>query len=231
MPVILPRNPRAGWPGGGESTNGRPLLVGDYDLKQLAVLGITEETICDNQLYTEDGALWFPYRDLNGDLNGFSRRRLHNPLGTKDGKFIRYLQPKGTPLRAYWPVQTLRLLAKGTDLLYITEGEKKALLLAQNGCAAVGIGGIWCGCKPKTTELIDDLADLDIQGLAVYIVFDYDPKPRRGRRPWRRRSDSDRPCWMPAPRRSTSSTSPPAPTRRSSAGSMTLSPPRASWPS
>jgi len=42
--------------------------------------------------------------------------------------------------------------------VFITEGEKKALALSQLGLAAVGIGGIWCGCKKGTAELIDDLA-------------------------------------------------------------------------
>jgi hypothetical protein len=161
-----------------------PLCVDAYDLKQLTILGITQETIRENQLYTRDDALWFPYRDLNGDLNGFSRRRLRRPLPGKDGKPIKYLQPKGTGLRAYYPARTLDLLGKGSNTLYITEGEKKALLLSQCGWPAVGIGGIWCGCKPKTTELIDDLDALDAQGLAVYIVFDHDPKPSTRAEAW-----------------------------------------------
>jgi hypothetical protein len=42
---------------------------------------------------------------------------------------------------------------------------------------AIGIGGIWCGCKKDGSELIEDLAAIPWCGRRVFIVFDYDTKP------------------------------------------------------
>lgn len=143
------------------------------DLKNLEDSGLTGQTIRANGLRTEGGALVIPYRDLDGRLDGFARRRPH------DGKPAKYVQPKGTPLRAYLPVGSLAGLRDTGSAVFITEGEKKALALAQHGWAAVGIGGFWCGCEKNAGgghELIDDLAAIDWTGRQVYIVFDWDPK-------------------------------------------------------
>src|SRR5262249_26285487 len=88
------------------------------------------------------------------------------------------LQPKGTPQRAYFPAGCLDKLGDGQSAIFITEGEKKALALAQLGLAAVGIGGICMGFNKGTADLIDDLAAIPWTDRVVYIVFDYEPKPR-----------------------------------------------------
>jgi hypothetical protein len=67
-------------------------------------------------------------------------------------------------------------LRDGKSPVYVTEGEKKALALSQLGLAAVGIGGVWCGCKKDTEELISDLTEIRWTGRTVYIVFDFDAK-------------------------------------------------------
>jgi hypothetical protein len=157
-----------------------PLPVCGRDLENLRASGLTETTIRANGLRTRDGALEFPYRDLRGNVNCFCRRRPHKP-SVIDGKPAKYVQPKGSGPRAYFPVASLRLLRDGRSPVYITEGEKKALALAQLGLAAVGIGGVWCGCKKDSAELIDDLAAVPWEGRAVYIVFDYDAKPQTRR--------------------------------------------------
>jgi hypothetical protein len=149
--------------------------VCDTDLDNLRASGLTDATISANSLKTEGDSLIFPYRDLNGELNCFARRRLHHPQMI-DGKLAKYLQPPGSPMRAYFPVACLAQLRDGTASVFITEGEKKALALSQLGIAAVGIGGIWCGCKSRTEELIDDLAAVPWADRVVYIVFDYDEK-------------------------------------------------------
>jgi hypothetical protein len=154
----------------------KPLPLCANDLANLKASGLTNATIRANGLRTEDASLFFPYRDLDGNVNCFYRRRLHKPITGKHGKRVRYLQPKGSPLRAYFPVASLDNLRDGVSPVYVTEGEKKALALAQLGLAAVGIGGIWCGCKKGTEQLIDDIATLPLKDRVVYIVFDYDAK-------------------------------------------------------
>jgi hypothetical protein len=144
-------------------------------LENLRASGLIDATIWANGLRTEEDCLVFPYRDLDGAVNCFARRRLHKPK-VIDGKQVRYIQPKGSALRGYFPIASLTKLRDGEDPVYITEGEKKALALSQLGLAAVGIGGIWCGCKKGTEELIDDLAAVSWRDRIVYIVFDFDEK-------------------------------------------------------
>ena len=154
------------------------LPVSDCDLARLRESGISDRTIMDNGLRTERDALVFPYRNLAGELNGFARRRPHVPL-VRDGKTMKYIQPKGSPLRAYYPKASLLGLRDDTSPIYVTEGEKKALRLSELGIAAIGIGGVdgW----GKGGQLIDDLADINWTGRDVYIVFDYDEKPETRR--------------------------------------------------
>jgi hypothetical protein len=145
------------------------------DLEKLRASGLTDATILANALRTVGDCLEFPYRNLDGSMNGFSRFRPHQPRMI-DGKVAKYVQRNGSPLRAYFPVASLEKLRDGTSPVYITEGEKKSLALSQLGLAAIGIGGIWCGCKKGSTDLIDDLAGIPWTDRVVYVVFDYDEK-------------------------------------------------------
>ncbi|MGD0897713.1 MAG: DUF3854 domain-containing protein, partial [Thermoguttaceae bacterium] len=156
------------------------LPVNAMDLANLRASGLNDATIRGNRLRTENGALVFPYRDLDGKVNGFARTRPHVPR-VLNGKPAKYEQPKGSPLRAYFPAASLTKLRDGTNPVFFTEGEKKAIALSQIGLAAVGIGGVWCGCKKGTDELIDDLAAIDWSGRDAYIVFDYEAKAKTRR--------------------------------------------------
>ena len=169
------------------------LPVYGKDLDNLRESGLTDATIRANGLRTEYdkeklarilncdsgknccvGGLVIPYRGLDGKVNGFSRVRPHFPR-ERDGKPIKYEQPKGSPLRAYFPKSSLPKIRDGASPIYITEGEKKALALSQlDDVAAIGIGGV--DCWGKGGELIDDLAGIDWNGRDVYVVFDYDEK-------------------------------------------------------
>jgi hypothetical protein len=171
-------------------------VFGD-DLAKLRSCGLTAETVRENGLYTSNdsaelarilncsrecqsclGGLVIPYRGLDGKVNCFARVRPHIPR-VRNGKRIKYEQPKGAPLRAYFPAASLPLIRDGETQILITEGEWKALALAQLGLAAIGIGGV--DCWGKDGELIADLAAIDWTGRDVGIVFDYDPKPETRR--------------------------------------------------
>lgn len=168
------------------------LPVNRSDLENLQASGLTRETIRANGIRTETAAnlrtmgflcpsdgLLFPFRDLDGDPTDFARARPHRPRVDGDEKEVKYESPKGSKLRAYYPVHSLPGLCNEGGDVYVTEGEKKALALSQLGLAAVGVGGIWCGCKKDATGghgLIDDLAAIDWAGRRVFIVFDWDAK-------------------------------------------------------
>jgi hypothetical protein len=148
-----------------------PHPLDKHDLDDLYESGLTDMTIAANGMHTANNALRFPYRNLKGEVNCFYRDKPHS------GKPAKYVQPKASSLRAYFPTGSLDKLNDGRSRVVITEGEKKALAVSQTDLAAVGIGGIWSGCKPpKTSELIDDLAAIEWDGRDVYIVFDNDEK-------------------------------------------------------
>jgi hypothetical protein len=179
-----------------------PLRVAGLDLRDLRASGLSDETISLNNIYTErdvaklarllnrvperpskdfkefmqSGGMVFPYRDLNGVVNCFARVRPHDPR-YQQGKPVKYESPVGSHVRAYFPRDALKGLREGDRLVYITEGEKKALALAQLGLVAIGLGGIWCGCKKTDSgshQLIDDLREIVWCRRLVYVVFDYD---------------------------------------------------------
>lgn len=146
------------------------------DLASLRASGLTDQTIIANDLRSDELGTVFPYRDLRGAVNCFKRWRLRQPVGPK-----KYHQPFGSEVKAYFPVASLMKLRDGQSPIYITEGEKKALALSQLGHAAIGLGGVTNWNKPKTTELLDELAEIVWTGRIVYIVFDYDVKPKAKR--------------------------------------------------
>lgn len=152
------------------------LPLSSDDLADLKASGLTGATIRANGLRTENEALTFPYRDLSGKVNGFTRRRPHEPR-VIDGKVVKYEQAKDSPVKAYLPVKSLPTLRETKDDVFVTEGEKKALALAQTGVAAIGLGGVWGWKQTGLESLIDDLAAVDWTGRDVYIVFDFDKKP------------------------------------------------------
>src|SRR5438309_1966628 len=97
------------------------LAVHGEDLENLRASGLTDSTIRANRLRTEYeskkladilnrdptancclGGLVFPYPDLDGNENCFARVRPHVPR-VRDGEPIKYEQPVGESLRAYFP--------------------------------------------------------------------------------------------------------------------------------
>lgn len=169
----------------------RSLLGPDRD--DLRRSGLTDSTIAANGIYTETDraklakllnrndapapAMVFPYVGLDGK-NGFCRVKPLFPQVDEKGKPRKYLQPSGEGCKAYFSAASRkRLLESSTCPVFVVEGEKKELCLAQEGFAAVSIGGVDCGLKPSTDDLIDDLAAIPLQGRPVFIVFDHDPKP------------------------------------------------------
>ena len=98
-----------------QQLNGK-LPVFAEDLANLRASGLTDATIRANGLRTQGGALVFPYCGLDGIVNCFARRRPHVPR-VIDGKAVKYEQPKGSPLRAYFPAGSLVVLVLAINLV------------------------------------------------------------------------------------------------------------------
>jgi len=194
-----------------EGTRPRPLLP--EHRADLHDSGISDETIAANGIYSETDpekvrvalrwnhpandlgpCLAFPFPDLNGDFNGFTRFKPNNPRlePRKDGTFkpVKYENPRGAGVvRAYTVAEARSAILSKTDRLLIVEGEKKCLCASQHGSPAVGLTGVdmW-GSSPKDSagrktgarQLIKDLERISWSGRTVIIIFDTDPDHKPG---------------------------------------------------
>jgi hypothetical protein len=90
-------------------------------------------------------AVEFRYFHPDGSPNGFYRLKLFPPVDDGNGHLIRYWQEPGTSPHIYFPPQVHwhDVFPDPKRPVVVTEGEKKALALAQIGLAALGIGGLW----------------------------------------------------------------------------------------
>lgn len=84
-------------------------------------------------------ALVFPYP---GEAD-FCRVKVWPEVRGRDGHTIKYLQRSGSGVRLYITPSAQAILADPTAPLTITEGEKKAAALQQDGLPAIGLGGLW----------------------------------------------------------------------------------------
>jgi hypothetical protein len=112
-----------------------------------------------------ESVLAFPYPGINK----FSRYRVFPPI---DG--LKYWQPPGTASHLYILLSVAEILSNPTIELAITEGEKKAACLTQNGIPSIGVAGIWSWIKPESCELHDEFSPVAFIDRSVIIVFDSD---------------------------------------------------------
>ena len=120
-----------------------------------------------------------PYYDPDGTPStDYCRVRYLEPPKGFSTNTAKYVQPRGTSPRAYFPrgVPWADLLPADTPL-FITEGEFKAACMSKHGWPTVGIGGVynWM-CKRDGDDLIPDLAQINWVERSVFLVFDSDAR-------------------------------------------------------
>jgi len=93
----------------------------------------------------------------------------------------KYLHPLRTPSRPYIPQIVHEAKSKSSQPIWITEGEKKALKVCQEGRPCIGLAGVWgfkAGQNSKLSEddkqLWSELKRFQWQGRSVYMGFDSD---------------------------------------------------------
>lgn len=108
------------------------------------------------------------------NTDGFCRLRLfyNTPDRSPPEGLPKYLQPSGTPVRAYVPKGVEAYREKVHVPIWLTEGEKKALKLTQDGAAAIGLGGVWS--FKDGDDLLADLREWNWRSRVVYLAFDAD---------------------------------------------------------
>jgi muconolactone delta-isomerase len=147
--------------------------------------GLTPDTIIASGIYSGHSAqiaellncpntslgMVIPY--LNVEDETYVRVKLDDP-----GRDRKYRSPKGKGNRLYVPpIFPREVLSDPTEMLWITEGEKKALKGCQEGLACIAVSGVWCW-RTKDEEghsvPVSDLDRIEWNGRTVTIVYDSD---------------------------------------------------------
>jgi len=121
-----------------------------------------------------------PYFDAAGGLMPHIRVKVFPPITDgADGHTIKYLQPRGSAIRVFFPIATLTQVLEGDGALLLVEGEKKALAVAQRGLPVVGIAGIEAWHARGARSLLPDFQPIRLMGRVVEIVPDSDFRTNR----------------------------------------------------
>jgi hypothetical protein len=118
-------------------------------------------------------AYLIPFPDPSGGWMDHVRMKIFPSIETEHGT-IKYLQPKRSGQRIYFPLATLDAVLHSPDSFYIVEGEKKALAVAQLGLPTIGICGIEGWHVAGSRDLHPDLDDVGLSGRVVNVIVDGD---------------------------------------------------------
>jgi DNA polymerase-1 len=139
--------------------------------------------------------LYIPFFDLEGRDTGFARLKPDRPREGRDRRTgkrreVKYEQPKGVPVRPYFPNGAGPAILDPAVALLVTEGEKKACAAWQAGFACIGLTGVecWSVCRKRgkdghpegERELLPQLAGIPWRGRPVYLAFDSDAADKPG---------------------------------------------------
>jgi hypothetical protein len=129
--------------------------------------------------FKERAGILIPYFEFSGrQLTDYCRvRYLQEPSGFD--RLIatqKYVQPIGTPPRAYLPsCVPWKDVIKGNEPIILTEGEFKAACAAKHGYNAIGLGGVYAWkSKRLGVAFLPELAKIDWKERPVYLIFDSD---------------------------------------------------------
>jgi len=123
-------------------------------------------------------ALLIPYADPRGGWLDHVRLKIFPSYTDARGQTVKYLQPRRSGARLYFPVASLpHLQTEGP--LHVVEGEKKSTLVAQLGRTAVGFAGVECWHRAGSRELLPDFDCIALKHRTVDLVPDGDWRTNR----------------------------------------------------
>jgi hypothetical protein len=128
-------------------------------------------------------AYLIPFPDPRGGWLDHVRVKVFPTIMTERGT-LKYLQPRGSGVRLFFPLATLPAVLTSDASLWLIEGEKKGLAVAQLGLPAVGFCGIEGWHRGGSRELLPDFDTIPLRGRTVELVPDGDwrvnPNVERG---------------------------------------------------
>ena len=119
-------------------------------------------------------AYLIPFADPRGGWFDHVRSKVFPPITQPDGPTVKYLQPPRSGVRVFFPIATIAAVIDSDAPLWLVEGEKKSLAVAQRGLPAVGIAGITCWNAAGSRRLHPDFGSIPLMGRVVEIVPDSD---------------------------------------------------------
>jgi Domain of unknown function (DUF3854) len=119
-------------------------------------------------------AMLFPFLSPHGGFMSHVRVKVFPPLTDRKGHAVKYLQPKGSSPRLYFIAAGLGAVTAGIEPLWIVEGEKKSLAVAQQGLPAVGICGVEGWHCAGSRRLLADFENIPLRGRCAELVPDGD---------------------------------------------------------
>jgi len=121
-----------------------------------------------------ESAMLIPFPHPGGGFMDHVRVKVFPPFKDRKGGSIKYLQPKGSGVRLYFPIMVQEEVCRGAAPLYLVEGEKKALAVAQLGLPAVGFCGIEGWHRTRSRDLLPDFDLIHLRDRIVELVPDGD---------------------------------------------------------
>jgi hypothetical protein len=123
---------------------------------------------------TIQSALLFPFRSPAGAFMDHVRIKVFPTLTDAEGHTIKYLQRKGSEPRLYFIAACLRDVLEAAAPLWLVEGEKKAIAVAQLGLPTVGFCGVEGWHRRGTTALLPDFDAIRLRDRILELVPDGD---------------------------------------------------------
>jgi hypothetical protein len=119
-------------------------------------------------------AYLIPFADPTGGWLDHVRLKIFPSLTDANGRTVKYLQPRGASARLFFPLATLKRAVDDREPLFVVEGEKKSLAVAQLGLPAVGFCGIEGWHAAGSRALLPDFDAIALWGRLIELVPDGD---------------------------------------------------------
>jgi putative DNA primase/helicase len=159
-------------------------------LADLRASGLSDETIRNHRIRsvppaeiaqllgfdipTIRSAMLIPFADPNGGFMDHVRLKIFLPFKDRNGNTVKYLQPRRSGVRLFFTLARLGEALKKSTPLWLVEGEKKALAVAQLGLPAIGFCGIEGWHTAGSRDLLADFDHVQLNGRLVELLPDGD---------------------------------------------------------